>query len=113
MRLFCALEAAASISCPRVMMTGSSDTSLGLNTPMCAVCVIITMFHSIAGAVSRVPGLHPGDGRDGDISYLMTKIFEAGRKYLNSISAMYGRDHVPCAWRRRGAGRVKESGVAV
>ena len=79
----------------------------------CAVCVIITMFHSIAGAVSRVPGLHPGDGRDGDISYLMTKIFEAGRKYLNSISAMYSRDHVPCAWRRRGAGRVKESGVAV
>ena len=61
----------------------------------------------------RVPCLHPGDGRDGDISYLMTKIFEAGRKYLNSISAMYGRDHVPCAWRRRGAGRVKESGVAV
>ena len=96
-----------------VMMRGSSDTIRGLNTPMCAVCVIITMFHSIAGAVSRVPGLHPGDGRDGDISYLMTKIFEAGRKYLNSISAMYSRDHVPCAWRRRGAGRVKESGVAV
>ena len=39
---------------------------------------------------------HPGDG--GDISYLMTKIFEAGRKYLTSIYAMYGRDHV-----RRGA----------
>ena len=109
MRLFCALVAAASISGPRVMMTGSSDTIRGLNTLVC-VCDYNNVSLYCRG---RVACLHPGYGRDGDISYLMTKIFEAGRKYLNSISAMYGRDHVPCAWRRRGAGRVKESGVAV